>query len=439
MSDTTLWVAIIGAGPAGYYTAEALTKNSDNAKVNVRVDIIDRLPTPYGLIRAGVAPDHQSIKNVSKRYEATNNQDNVRFVGNLALGRDITLKELQTLYDVVILATGAPNDRELGVEGEKLNGVIGASAFVGWYNSHPDYVDLSPELKVPSVAVIGNGNVAIDVARILAKTAKEMQETDLADHAAKDIHSSSIKDIYILGRRGPLEASFTPKEMSELNDLENCVALVKADQLPPEDIDGDLKGPAKKNMMFLRKMANNTPDMKPVRLHLMFYRRPMAILGHDRVCGIRLEHTKVDSNGKCTGLGDSEVLPAELIVSCIGYKSSPIEDVAFDTSLGRYISDDGLISDRLYCVGWARRGPTGTIGTNKPDGNAIAAKIIDEIKPQGREGRAGLDRLAKERDLSLVTFKDWKKIEAAEEEAAADNHPRSKFTDIEHMVKIAES
>jgi len=235
-SGDILWVAIIGAGPAGYYTAEALTTGRDD----VRVDIIDRLPTPFGLIRAGVAPDHQSIKNVAKRYSATNDRDNVRFVGNLALGRDLTLAELRELYDVVVLATGAARDRQLGIAGEDLEGVVGSSAFVSWYNSHPDYRYLEPNLEVAGVTVIGNGNVAVDVARVLAKTAAEMATSDLAPHAADQIHGAPIRDIYLLGRRGPLQAAFTPKELGELNDLENCVALVDGEQLPDASVDENL-------------------------------------------------------------------------------------------------------------------------------------------------------------------------------------------------------
>lgn len=432
-NDATLWVAIIGAGPAGYYTAEALTSGDRN----VRVDIIDRLPTPFGLIRAGVAPDHQSIKNVSRRYEATNQREDVRFVGNLSLGRDVTFRELQELYDVVVLATGAAKDRPLGVDGEQLNGVIGSGAFVGWYNSHPDYKDLAPDLRVASVAVIGNGNVAVDVARILAKTAEEMASSDLADHAAKEIHSSSIKDIYVLGRRGPVEAAFTPKELGELNRLENCVTLVDGEQLPDPDIDETLSGATKKNMIALRAMAENNPDDKPVRLHIQFYRRPMAIIGEDCVCGIRLEETIVE-DGKCVGTGRSEVLPAGLVVPCIGYRSSPLEDIPYDERHGVYENKDGLISEGLYCVGWCRRGPTGTIGTNKPDGIGIAAKILEEVSPAGKPGRDGLDAIVDERGLQIVTFQDWKKIEAAEIEAAEGEAPRSKFADLAEMVSIAE-
>ncbi|NVJ99388.1 MAG: FAD-dependent oxidoreductase [Alphaproteobacteria bacterium] len=429
-----LSVAVIGAGPAGYYTAEALT--SDHA--DVHVDIIDRLPTPFGLIRAGVAPDHQSIKNVSRRYEATNNRENVRFVGNLSLGRDITLTELRDMYDAVVLATGAAKDRPLGIEGENLSGVIGSGPFVGWYNAHPDYKDLNPDLRVASVAVIGNGNVAIDVARILAKTAAEMAGTDLADHAAKSIHGAPIRDIHIIGRRGPLEASFTPKELNELNNLENCVALVNGDQLPGEEIDDMMTGAQRKNMTALRAMAQNEAGAKPVRLHIKFYSRPMAVLGDECVCGLRLEETMVE-DGQCIGTGVTEVLPVGLVVPCIGYRTSPIPDVPYDDRYGHFENDEGLISDRLYCVGWAKRGPTGTIGTNKPDGIEIAKRILAEVEPSGRPGRDGLEKLVEERDLKIVTFQDWKKIEASEVAGAPEGAPRRKITDVNEMVRIAES
>lgn len=431
--DGTLWVAIIGAGPAGYYTAEALTAGERD----VRVDIIDRLPTPFGLIRAGVAPDHQSIKNVSRRYEATNQRDDVRFVGNLSLGRDVTLKELQELYDVVVLATGAAKDRPLGIDGENLPGVIGSGPFVGWYNSHPDYANLDPDLRIASVAVIGNGNVAVDVARILAKTADEMASSDLAAHAADTIHKSSIRDIHILGRRGPLEAAFTPKELGELNRLENCVTLVNGNQLPDPSVDETLSGASKKNMVTLRAMAENSPDDKPVRLHIQFFRRPMAIIGEDCVCGIRLEETYVE-DGKCFGTGKTEVLPTGLVVPCIGYRSSPLPDIPYDDRRGVFQNDEGLIAEGLYCVGWCRRGPTGTIGTNKPDGKGIAEKILAEVSAGGKAGRDGLNAIVDERDLQIVTFQDWKKIEAAEIDAAKGDAPRVKFANLDEMVSLVE-
>lgn len=432
----TLWVAVIGAGPAGYYTAEALTKNPEN---NVCVDILDRLPTPYGLIRAGVAPDHQSIKNVSRRYEKTNNQESVRFVGNLSLGRDITLKEVMGLYDAVVLATGAPKDRELGLDGEDLDGVIGSGAFVSWYNSHPDFKDLNPNLNIPAVAVVGNGNVAVDVARVLAKTAEEMSTSDLADHASDRIHGSPIRDIYILGRRGPLEASFTPKELGEMNNLDNAVALMDPAHLPDEaDLPEDMSGATKKNLKALKVMTERDPSEKPVRIHLAFYQRPMAIIGETAVEAIRLERTEV-IDGKAKGTGDTKTVPVGMVVPCIGYRTSTIEDVPYNEARGHFDNEEGLISDRLYCVGWAKRGPTGTIGTNKPDGAFIANRILDEVTAGGREGHGGLDRIAAERNLDIVTFRDWKKIEAAEEHAADDEDaPRIKFADVDEMIQAIE-
>ncbi len=430
-----LCVAIVGAGPAGYYTAEALTKGHDD----VCVDIIDRLPTPYGLIRAGVAPDHQSIKNVFKRYEATNLQDNVRFVGNLSLGRDITLIELLDLYDAVILATGAAKDRALGIDGENLKGVIGSACFVGWYNSHPDFTHLDPALNIPAVAVIGNGNVAIDVARILAKTPEEMAQTDIAKHAATILEKSAIKDIYILGRRGPLEGSFTPKELAELNNLDRCVALVDPKQLPSEeDLPNDLGGGIKKNLVALRSMSNNKPTDKPVRLHIKFYVRPVTIIGDEEghVKNILLERTKI-IDGKAFGTGEIESLDVGLVVPCIGYKTSPIADVPYNVSKGHFENNLSHIRDHLYCVGWAKRGPTGTIGTNKPDGISVANRILEEVKPSGRLGRVGLDRIIKERDLEIITFHDWKIIEAAEHAAAKNGSPRIKFTEIDDMIHVA--
>lgn len=430
----SLAVAIIGAGPAGYYTAEALT----GGDIPVQVDIIDRLPTPYGLIRAGVAPDHQSIKNVARRYAGTNKRSDVHFIGNLALGRDITLAELHELYDVIVLATGAPKDRAMGIDGEGLMGVYGSGTFVGWYNSHPDYKDLNPDLQVAAATIIGNGNVALDVARILAKTAQELADTDIAGHTMDALGSSALRDIYIIGRRGPLDAAFTPKELGELNTLENCVALVDKNDLPCLTVDETLKGAQKKNMAALRAMAENMAGDKSVRLHIQFYKRPMSILGDSCVCGVRLEETKV-TDGKASGTGNTEVLPSGLLVSCIGYKGSPLEDIPYDTNQGVFVSDGGRISEGLYCVGWARRGPTGTIGTNKPDGVGIAAKILEEVIPAGKPGREGLDRIIKERDLHIVTFRDWEKIDAAEVAAAKGGAPRIKFTSVDEMVSIAET
>jgi len=429
----TLWVAIVGSGPAGYYTAEALAKNAKN----IRIDLLDRLPTPFGLIRGGVAPDHQSIKAVSRRYEKTASQENVRFVGNLNIGSDITIDDLRVLYDVVVLANGAPKDLKLGLPGEDKEGVIGAAEFVGWYNSHPDFTDLNLNLNIKNVVVIGNGNVALDCARILAKTAKEMAGTDLAQHAAKLIHPAPIKNIYLAGRRGPLEGKFTPKELGELGQLENCVALVDPKQIPNDltDVDPRELTLKSKNLTHLKKFTENTSSEKPINLHIMFYASPIEILGQDQVTGIKFEKTKVEA-GKCIGLGEYFKVPCKMVLSAIGYQSTPISGALFDRKRGRFKNEDGFIENGLYTVGWAKRGPSGTIGTNKPDGIAVAKLILEQSSPSGKKGRTGLDELVSKRGLKIVTFEGWKKIEAAEEKAAEGLAPRAKFTRIEDMLKI---
>ncbi|GAB4123610.1 MAG: FAD-dependent oxidoreductase [Rhodothalassiaceae bacterium] len=429
-----LTVAIVGSGPAGYYAAEALSDMGES----VAIDILDRLPTPFGLIRAGVAPDHQSIKQVARRYEKTALRANVRFVGNVSVGSDVTVAELLDLYDAVILATGATGDRRLDIPGETLDGMWGSSAFVGWYNSHPDYADLDIRLDVASVAVIGNGNVAIDIARILAKTADEMANTDLAEHAAARIHGSPLRDIHIIGRRGPLEASFTPKELGEMGELERAVSLVSAHDLPPEEGDAALDPGKRKVLSVLRRFATNRAGDKPVRIHFRFYARPVAVLGHKQVCGLRLEHTRVE-NGRAIGTGEMFDLPCGLVVSAIGYRTSAMAGVPFDERRGLFPNEGGRIRPRLYTTGWARRGPSGTIGTNRPDALEVARRICEEIVPAGREGRAGLDRLLLARGVDIVTFRDWQRIDEAEIRAARNGQPRLKFLRREDMLRARET
>ena len=435
-SESLVHVCVIGSGPAGYYAAETLAKEP-----HVRVDVIDKLPTPYGLIRGGVAPDHQSIKGVYRRYEKTALGDTVRFVGNIEVGKDITLAELREIYDAVVLATGAPKDRELGIPGDDKKGVVGSAAFVGWYNSHPEFADLNPDLNVMSVAVIGNGNVAVDVVRVLAKTPEEMAESDLALYAAKEIQKSPITDIWMLGRRGSLEAKFTPKEMGELNELTNCVAVTAPEDLPTlsdEEL-AELKPATKKNMGHLYEVAKNKPGENKKTLHIKFYAMPVEILGDETVSGIRLEKTIVDDSGKCIGTGETFDIDCQMVVPCIGYRSIAIEGAEFNEDWGLYVNDEGVIEDGLYVTGWARRGPTGTIGTNRTDAQEVAAKVLENEKGSNKPGRAGLDEVIAARNLQVVTFNDWKKIEAAEAAAATGAQPRVKFHKVEDMLKATKS
>ena len=428
-------IAIIGSGPAGYYTAEAAQKQWGEA---VRVDVFDMLPVPYGLIRTGVAPDHQSIKGVSRRYEGTALSDNVRFVGNVMIGRDVSIAELQELYDAVVLATGAPNDKPAGIPGEELGNVFGSAAFVGWYNGHPQFADLNPDLSGGTAVVIGNGNVALDVARILSKTSGEFHGSDIVSHAYDALAKSRIEQVVLLGRRGPHQIAMTPKELGELAHLERACPRVDPADLPAEADDMLLEPGQRKSVTHLRSFAAIPEQFradKTVEIEFDFFASPKLITGDGRVTGIEIERTVLDSAGRASGTGELYTIPCSLVVSCIGYKSSPIPGVPFEESAGRFANAEGRIMPGLYCVGWARRGPSGTIGTNRPDGFGVIEKVAADLgSGGGKQGRAGFDALAAARGLEVVTFRDWKKIEAQEEARARDGAPREKFVDVAAMI-----
>lgn len=424
-------IAVIGSGPAGYYTAEACQKQFGE---DVRVDIIDRLPVPFGLIRSGVAPDHQSIKSVSRRYEAVAITDNVRFVGNVTVGKDVTIPELMQLYDGVVLATGAPYDRPLEIPGADLPGVTGSAAFVGWYNGHPDFAGLNPPLGGPGAVVIGNGNVALDVARILAKTRGEFAGSDIVSPALAALTSSGIETITLLGRRGPHQIAMTPKELGELANLTRAAPVVDAADFPPDIDDALLEPGLRKSVAHLRNFAAASVD-KPVHIIFDFFAMPLRIEGDGRAERIIVERTRLDDRGAAVGTGETYAIPASLIISCIGYRTPKIEGVPYDDRAGRFANDEGRVLPGLYAVGWARRGPTGTIGTNRPDGFAIAEKIAQDVPGgTGKAGRPGLDALLASRNVDVVTFRDWQKIDAAEIAGARSDSPREKFTSVSGML-----
>lgn len=428
-------IAIIGSGPAGYYTAEACQKTFG---ADVRVDIIDRLPVPYGLIRTGVAPDHQSIKGVSRRYEAVALTDNVRFVGNVTVGRDIAIAELGALYDAVVLATGAPDDKPLGVPGDDLPGVIGSAAFVGWYNGHPDFAGLNPPLNGPGAVVVGAGNVALDVARILAKAEGEFAGSDIVSPALAHLRTATHDRITILARRGPHQIAMTPKELGELGHLARATPVVDPADLPPLAEDAALDPGLRKSVSHLRDFAARHED-RQISIVFDFYAMPVRVEGDGRAERVIVERTAVDAAGRAVGTGEQYAVPASLVISCIGYRTPTIEGVPYDEKLGRFANVEGRISPGLYAVGWARRGPTGTIGTNRPDGFLIAESIAADMaggagETSGKPGRAGLDSLLAARGVEVVTFRDWQKIEAAEIARARDGAPREKFTSIEEML-----
>jgi ferredoxin--NADP+ reductase len=427
-------VAVIGSGPAGYYVAEAAGRQWGDG---VRVDVIDRLPVPYGLIRTGVAPDHQSIKAVSRRYEATALGDNVRFVGNVTLGKDVSVDELLSLYDAVVLATGAPSDRPLEVPGAELPGVIGSAAFVGWYNGHPDHAALGPPLSADHAVVIGAGNVALDCARILAKAPHEFEGSDIVAHALDALKGSGVRRVTILARRGPHQVAMTPKELGELAHLARATPLVEPADFPPANADAALEPGLRKSVGLLRGFADRGPDAaKPVRIVFDFFAQPVAVEGDGRVERVMVERTRLDGHGQAVPTGETYAVPAGLVVSCIGYRTPPIPGVPYDDRQGRFANEEGRVSPGLYAVGWARRGPTGTIGTNRPDGFLIVEHIAADLgpEPSGKEGRPGLDRLLAERGADVVTFRDWQGIDHAEVAAARAGSPREKFTSLTDML-----
>lgn len=428
-------IAIVGSGPAGYYTAEAAVKQWGE---DARVDIFDKLPVPFGLIRTGVAPDHQSIKAVARRYEKTAIGDTVRFAGNVEIGRDIAIEELTELYDAVILATGAPRDRDLPIPGADSANVFGSAAFVGWYNGHPEYAALAPDLSGRHAVIIGMGNVALDVARILSKTEGEFGGSDIVAHALELLRDSNIETITILGRRGPHQIMMTPKELGELLRLERAVPGVENADLPPPESDDMLDPGQRKSVTLLREFAALSPSDragKALSINFDFFASPTLIEQEGgNLSGLVVERTEL-KDGRAVGSGETYRIPADLLISCIGYRTSPIVGVPFDERAGRFPNEEGRIAPALYCVGWAKRGPSGTIGTNRPDGYAVIEKVAEDIgEGAGKRGREGFDELAQKRALDVVTFRDWQRIEEAEIAAARSGAPREKFVDIESMI-----
>ena len=429
--------AVVGSGPAGFYTAEALEKayggpDGDGA----RIDIIDRYPVPYGLIRFGVAPDHQSLKAVSKRYDKVAASAGVDFIGNVTVGRDVSVAELLDLYDAVVLAIGAPHDRKLGIPGEDLPGVVGSAEFVGWYNGHPDFADLDPPLGGTHAAVIGNGNVALDCARILSKTRAEFHGSDIVGHAIDALDRSAIRTVTILGRRGPHQIAMTPKELGELGHLEAALPVVEPGDFPPREADDTLEPGQRKSVTILRDFADIRAN-KPKTMLFDFFARPVSIEGDGKAERIVVERTELDDKGGARGTGETYEVPASLIISAIGYSTPPLDGVPYDERGGKFLNEAGTVGDRLYAVGWARRGPSGTIGTNRPDAYEVADKIVAAMQPGAagdRPGAEGLKRLLAMRGVMPTDYDDWRKIEETETARARPGSPREKFVRIEHML-----
>ncbi|NVJ92151.1 MAG: FAD-dependent oxidoreductase [Methylocystaceae bacterium] len=416
-------IAIIGSGPSGFYAADTFAKKLPD----YHIDIIERLHTPFGLVRAGVAPDHQGTKNVTRQFERTMQNENVRFIGNVEIGRDVSYGELKELYDIVFLAIGAAKDRKLGIAGEDLKGVYGSAAFVGWYNGHPDWVELSPQLGPDGVAIIGNGNVAIDIVRVLAKSSEEMEGSDLCVHAEDAIRRTNIKDFYMIGRRGAAQAAFTPSEANELGHLAHCHPVILNDDLtqaPAEDDPKDQKN-KEKNMEILRGLASQERADKEKTLHMQFWAKPIAILGETNVEGLRLERTTL-VDGRVKGTGETFDIKVSTVISAIGYDTNGFDDLPMDGSIVK--NNDGLVEEGVYVAGWCKHGPQGTIPTNRKESMEMAKIAIENYNgPSDKAGPNGLDKLLTDRGVTPVDFENWKRLETDENNRAREGRVREKI------------
>lgn len=424
-------IAIIGAGPSGLYLADALGRKLPAA----RIDILDRLPTPFGLVRGGVAPDHQGTKNIARQFERTLAKPGVGFHGNVEVGRDVSIDELRMAFDLIVVATGALEDRRLGIPGEDLPGVIGSGAFVSWYNGIPDGRDLTPPLDTTAVTILGNGNVALDIARLFAKSPAELASSDLCAHARMALAASAVRDIHVIGRRGPAQASFTSAELAEFGTLERAAPIVDAGDLPatlPAGLSDDAARVAEKNIGILREFAAANHADKPMRVHFLFNATPVAIQGGERVVAIEFE-----SSG-----GHRFTLPTGLVVTAIGYRSRALAGLPFDPDRGRFPNQDGRIEPGVYACGWCRRGPQGVVPANRADALGVAELIAADLAavppPGAKPGMAAILPLLAARGVLRVDFAGWQKINAAETAAgAADGRPREKLVRVDELLRAA--
>jgi ferredoxin/flavodoxin---NADP+ reductase len=438
-----LRVAVIGSGPAGLYTAEALIKQAAAVADGfaVEVDVLDRLPTPYGLVRYGVAPDHPSIKSIAEYLRQVLELPQVRFLGGVHFGKDVTREELLMCYDAVVYATGAMRDRRLGVPGEDLPGSFAAADFVRWYCGHPDIDPAMFRLDAKSVAVIGAGNVAIDVARVLAKSAAELSATDVPEPVLAAFAASRVQEIHIIARRGPAQAKFTVRELRELGELPDADIIVDdaeadLDAFDPTGQSSRLAQSDRRirgNVAVIKDWAGRAPQGRPRRLSVRFWLRPVEIIGTDRVTALRLERTRPDESGRVLGTGKHESLPVQMVLRSVGYRSVPLPGVPFDESRGtvpnaegRVLGADGCPRPGEYVAGWLKRGPTGVIGTNKSDAaQTIRSLLADYTAAGGPPHRlaAAAPRLADllaARGVWPVNYAGWLGIDKREHELAAE-------------------
>lgn len=453
--ETPFVVAIIGAGPSGIYAAEALSHQVD---VPMSVMVLDRLPVPFGLVRYGVAPDHHSIRSIRNTLERTLDDTRVRFYGDVSIGRDLQIDELRSVVDAVIYAYGAASDRRLGIEGEDLVGSIAAPEFVAWYCGHPDVhpdtdhagvtatgVDTQVEraarliASTTEVVVVGVGNVALDVTRVLIKSAEQLDDTDMADEVLHSLAATAVTDVHVLGRRGPAYANFTTKELRELGQIEGVDVLVD-----PADLELDASSVAvvgqdkvaARNVAVLKEWSERTPTGASKRVHLHFWTRPVAVLGEDRVEAVRVERTRITAAGSVEGTGHTRELSAQMVVRSVGYQGIALPGLPFDDrtgrvphSEGRVIRDGGFSADE-YVTGWIKRGPTGVIGTNRSDAVQTVASLLADIRDGALTAQHSVEELEillAERDIHALGMPAWHRIDAAEIELGA-RHGRRRTT-----------
>ncbi|MFI6389426.1 FAD-dependent oxidoreductase [Nonomuraea sp. NPDC050547] len=408
----SLRVAVVGSGPAGIYTAEALVKQSAEP---VEVDVLERLPTPYGLVRYGVAPDHTSIKSIANYLRKVLELPQVRFLGGVTLGEHLSVEDLLASYDAVVYATGAMVDRRMGIPGEDLPGSVAATDFVNWYCGHPDVDPGRFVLDSPEIAVIGVGNVAVDVVRVLAKTAEELAATDVPHDVLERLADSQVKAIHMIGRRGPEHAKFTLKELRELGELANADVCVRPDEAVV--LGADFPRQIRGNIDVLQSWAARAPVGRPRRLDVRFWLRPVEILGTDRVEGLKLERTRLE-DGRVVGTGVYETLPVGMVLRSVGYQSVPLPGVPFDTGSMTVPNEAGRVREREYVAGWLKRGPTGVIGTNKSDAAETVRTLLADLAGHDRVRPASVEDLLRSRGVEPVTYEHWLRIEAAEEALA---------------------
>jgi ferredoxin--NADP+ reductase len=455
-AERPLRVAVIGAGPAGFYVAEALLKRTD---LVVELDLFDRLPTPYGLVRAGVAPDHQKIKAVTAAFDKVAAHPRFRFFGGVELGKHVSVDDLRTHYDQIVYTTGAQTDRRMGVPGEDLPGSHPATEFVAWYNGHPDYRDLQFDLSQERVVVVGVGNVAVDVARVLSRTPEELAKTDIADHALEALRQSRVREVYLLGRRGAAQAAFTNPEIKELGEMEAADLIVlpeevELDPLSREALEKSGDRASTKKVEILQTYARRPPSGKPRRLTLRFLVSPVALLdgGSGAVTGVRLVRNRLTASAtgaiQAQPTDQVEELGAGLVFRSVGYRGVPLPGVPFDDKWGVVLNEKGRVLDPdtkqplpgEYTAGWIKRGPSGVIGTNKPDAaetvaamleDAAAGRALDPPEPEV----VAAERLVRLRQPHYVSYPDWLRLDALEvSQGRAAGRPRVKLTRVDEML-----